>query len=235
MTISSRTPEGEPNFCPVCGNGTRTDPSTVPTPDAPCPHCGILLWFGDNLRHSVASFRQLIRRLTNEVVELSEARLPPCEYYTQFLQRVVTAMTPIGGAVWLWKEPGIIELQVRCNLEQVGLDRPEVRRHNDELLRQAFTAGRAMLISPGVGAGIPDPRAAVTAAMLPDYAVLLAPIRVNGQVAGLVEIWQDAARPPDTFRGMLRFMKHMAGLAAGYVKTAEVSSVETPKRWWKPW
>src|SRR5690242_20174330 len=44
MTISSRTPEGEPNRCPVCGNSLRLEPS-VPPGDAPCPSCGCLLWF----------------------------------------------------------------------------------------------------------------------------------------------------------------------------------------------
>lgn len=43
--ISSRTPEGRPNECPVCGRRLRLDPSTVPTADAPCPHCGSLVWF----------------------------------------------------------------------------------------------------------------------------------------------------------------------------------------------
>ena len=44
MVISSRTPEGVPNRCPVCGNDLRIEPSR-PTLDAPCPHCGHLLWF----------------------------------------------------------------------------------------------------------------------------------------------------------------------------------------------
>jgi hypothetical protein len=45
MVISSRTPEGDPNRCDVCGNDLRIEPSTVPTRDAPCPHCGQFLWF----------------------------------------------------------------------------------------------------------------------------------------------------------------------------------------------
>src|SRR5262245_34273666 len=44
MNISSRTPEGDPNTCPVCGNQLRLEPSRPPG-DAPCPSCGILLWF----------------------------------------------------------------------------------------------------------------------------------------------------------------------------------------------
>jgi uncharacterized paraquat-inducible protein A len=42
--ISSRTPEGVPNRCPVCGSTVRIEPSS-PARDAPCPVCGSLLWF----------------------------------------------------------------------------------------------------------------------------------------------------------------------------------------------
>lgn len=42
---SSRTPEGEPNRCHVCGSVVVIAPSTFPAPDAPCPVCGSLLWF----------------------------------------------------------------------------------------------------------------------------------------------------------------------------------------------
>lgn len=44
MVISSRTPEGYPNRCPLCGNVVCVEPSR-PFGDAPCPCCGHLLWF----------------------------------------------------------------------------------------------------------------------------------------------------------------------------------------------
>jgi acyl carrier protein len=43
-TISSRTPEGVPNHCPVCDTIICVEPSQPPG-DAPCPSCGVLLWF----------------------------------------------------------------------------------------------------------------------------------------------------------------------------------------------
>jgi len=58
MVISSRTPEGDPNRCPVCGCRLRLEPSE-PLRDAPCPQCGHLLWFAQptasqqNETHSV--------------------------------------------------------------------------------------------------------------------------------------------------------------------------------------
>jgi len=44
ITISSRTPEGLPNHCPVCREEVRIEPSQL-FGDAPCPNCGCLLFF----------------------------------------------------------------------------------------------------------------------------------------------------------------------------------------------
>jgi hypothetical protein len=41
---ASRTPEGWPNRCHLCGQEVTIEPSTPPG-DAPCPFCGCLLWF----------------------------------------------------------------------------------------------------------------------------------------------------------------------------------------------
>jgi acyl carrier protein len=43
-TISSRTPGGVPNRCPICNTSICIEPSH-PQGDAPCPNCGTLLWF----------------------------------------------------------------------------------------------------------------------------------------------------------------------------------------------
>lgn len=42
--VSTRTPEGTPGHCPVCGAEVRIEPSQL-FGDAPCPRCGCLLWF----------------------------------------------------------------------------------------------------------------------------------------------------------------------------------------------
>jgi acyl carrier protein len=44
MTISSRTPEGQPTSCPLCMAHVIIEPSVF-IGDATCPHCGQLLWF----------------------------------------------------------------------------------------------------------------------------------------------------------------------------------------------
>jgi RNA polymerase sigma factor (sigma-70 family) len=51
MTISTRTPEGQPNHCPVCDAAVKIEPSD-PSGDAPCPNCGHLLWFSRGSSHT---------------------------------------------------------------------------------------------------------------------------------------------------------------------------------------
>jgi acyl carrier protein len=44
MNVSSRTPEGLPHRCPVCGKYASVEPS-FPAGDSICPSCGQLLWW----------------------------------------------------------------------------------------------------------------------------------------------------------------------------------------------
>jgi hypothetical protein len=58
--IASRTPEGEPNACPICGASVVIEPS-LPSGDAPCPCCGVLLWFDDSVTPQVPAAAPIAR------------------------------------------------------------------------------------------------------------------------------------------------------------------------------
>lgn len=51
MIVSSRTPEGHPSHCALCGAETNLEFSD-PAGDAPCPKCGHLLWLSAELLYS---------------------------------------------------------------------------------------------------------------------------------------------------------------------------------------
>lgn len=48
MSIASRTPEGSPGRCSLCGKKTQLEFSQ-PGDDAPCPHCGCLIFRTEQL------------------------------------------------------------------------------------------------------------------------------------------------------------------------------------------
>jgi acyl carrier protein len=51
MIVSSRTPEGFPTHCPLCGAATNLEFSKA-TGDATCPNCGHLIWISFQLLES---------------------------------------------------------------------------------------------------------------------------------------------------------------------------------------
>jgi acyl carrier protein len=73
--ISSRTPEGSPNRCPICGNHVVLEPSE-PTGDAPCPNCGQLLWW---FRHHWGSRCSEITASTSFINDLGADSLDAAE------------------------------------------------------------------------------------------------------------------------------------------------------------
>jgi hypothetical protein len=94
--VSSRTPEGEPGHCPVCGNDCRLEPSW-PNGDGPCPYCGHLLWFDQMDEEGVRSAREVVLRigtarfgLPSQDARLALARLARTELVA-IAERMLTA------------------------------------------------------------------------------------------------------------------------------------------------
>ena len=90
MVISSRTPEGEPAECPICGAIVQIEPS-INLSDAPCPSCGSLLWFlrlgGQNLlfRPNEAAQRKGLAKLLADLIGVSESQL---QFDPELLSRI---------------------------------------------------------------------------------------------------------------------------------------------------
>jgi mannitol/fructose-specific phosphotransferase system IIA component (Ntr-type) len=110
---SSRTPEGQPHQCPVCGKHLVIEPSQ-PVGDAPCPYCGCLLWFPNftelgtfyGFRRlvipypSIRTKAQAINAILDRLVEAGELRAEHRQgVYAAILKREALGSTTIGGEV----------------------------------------------------------------------------------------------------------------------------------------
>jgi acyl carrier protein len=90
MSVSSRTPEGYPSVCPLCGAATNLEFSD-PSGDAPCPSCGHLLWLSSNLlecfqRHFSQSLGVAPERITPDTAfsDLGVTSLDTVELVMEF-------------------------------------------------------------------------------------------------------------------------------------------------------
>ena len=176
--------------------------------------------------------RRQINRLAEEIAHLSEMDLQPQQYYGEFLQRVLTAIAAPAGAVWLRTPQGNLQLQYQINMQHVGLNRDESSREaHNKLLEEAFKKAQPGMIPPQSGLG-PAEGGGNVAGNPTDFVILLAPIMVEKQIEGIVEIWQDPNRGPDAQRGFLQFLIRMSGLASAYTRNFQLRQMVGQQAVW---
>src|SRR5262249_49947008 len=127
---------------------------------------------------------------------------------------------------------GNLQLQYQVNLRQVGVDKSdEDRQSHGELLRQGIQTARPMMLPPHSGTGaVEDGKAAPGNPT--DYMILLAPILVDKQVAGLIELFRAADRSPAAQRGFLQFLVKMAELASAYTRNHSLRTMVGQQALW---
>ena len=166
----------------------------------------------------VEETKQQIRNLVREIAQLSKTQLAPLEYYDAFLNRVVSALAAVGGAIWTLGDDGRLELEYQINIQETGLagSQEDQARHG-RLLRKALTAGQGMLVAPQSGAGEEDEGGNPT-----DFLVVLGPLKTDQQMHGLIEIFQRPGSSPNVQRGYLRFLLQMCELASDFLKSRQL-------------
>ena len=176
--------------------------------------------------------RKQVNQLAQEIAQLSEQDLDPGEYYGEFLQRLLAAMAAPSGAIWIRTPQGNLQLQYQIRMREVGLDEVENgRQQHDELLRQVVMKGQPAMLAPQSGLGTSD-GSAMPPGNPTNFVCLIAPIMVEKDVAGMVEVWQDPNRGVDAQRGFLQFIIKMAALAGNYTRNQQLRQMSNQQQVW---
>ncbi len=172
--------------------------------------------------------KQQIRQLVKEVADLSQSDCPVEEFYDGFLTRVVGALASAGGAIWTRNDAGGLDLQYQINLAATNLpdDQDKQVRHG-LLLRRTLTTGESTIVQPRSGASGSEEAANDT-----DNLLVLGVVKFNGQVHGIVEIFQRPGGGPTTHRGYLRFLNQMCDLAGDYLKNQQLRQLDDRQNLW---
>lgn len=178
---------------------------------------------------TIEQTKQQIRGLVSEIAQLSKSDLGPEEYYPAFLQRIVSALAAIGGAVWVIRDGRRLDLayQIKMSESLLAPDSEDATRHFGLLTRIAAT-GEPGLIPPQSGTADEQGAANPTRFLL-----VLAPMRSDNQVEGIVEIFQRPDAQPVTQRGYLKFLVQMCELAAEWLKTRKLRQISTRHSLWE--
>ncbi len=169
-----------------------------------------------------------IRKLVAEIAELAESDIQPNEFYGEFLNRVVAAVAASGGALWLTDGRGGIRLQQQLEFHLSGLLDGRVKTApHDALLGCMLQATQATIIPPGAAVeGVPN------AGNPTGYSLILAPLTVDKQVVGLIEILMDPTRRAAQQKSTLRFVGDLCDLAGQYLKNRQMRQMMSQQRLW---
>lgn len=172
--------------------------------------------------------RQQIKRLVGEIAELAEADIQPQEFAVEFLNRVVAAVAATGGALWMVDPRGGLRIQHQIEFRQTGLLDGRVRSApHDALLGVMMQTNEPQSIPSGAvvegmpNAGNPTP-----------FTLIIAPITVDKQNVGLIEILMDPSRKAAQQRSTLVFVSDLADLATQYLKNRQMRQVLSQQRLW---
>jgi hypothetical protein len=182
--------------------------------------------------NQVEQERQRVGRLLDEVARLTEAEVPAAGFFGEMLKRLLEALQAPAGAVWMRSAQGIIQLTCHINLKLSGHDKNEkARAMHEALLGQAFAQPKPQVVPPNSGQG-----EAVEGQVPPgnpsDYVLLLVPIVQDGQVEGVIEVWQNPNRPSNTFAGFLHYMGLMAELCGRYLRHQRMTKLTSQQQLW---
>jgi multidrug efflux pump subunit AcrA (membrane-fusion protein) len=176
--------------------------------------------------------KQEIQSLVQEVVTLSKSEIEEADFFAALLEKSISALAAIGGVVWTLEEGQPFKLQYQVNLQQTGLAASQAAQmQHAKLLGNVAKRGEPIIIPPHSGAGEgPEDEGAANPT---EYLLVVAPIRTDRGVDGLVEIFQRVGARPTTQRGYLRFLVQMCEIAGEYLKTRRLRHFVTKQSLWE--
>ena len=158
--------------------------------------------------------KQHIRGLVAEIARLAREDRNEREFFGEYLNRVVTALAAVGGAVWNPNDAGALDLEFQIRFRDTRLgENQEAMTQHARLLHHVARQGEPALIPPHSGSGDAEAGANAT-----DYLLLVCPIKVEREVKRIIEIFQRPVDQPKTQRGYLNFLTETADLAADYLR-----------------
>jgi multidrug efflux pump subunit AcrA (membrane-fusion protein) len=178
---------------------------------------------------SVEHTKRQIRQLVNEISEMSKTDMAASEYYPGVLQRVVQALAAAGGAIWLVDGEGVLKpsYQIQMSPELMDAENEDASRHG-KLLARIASRGQPELVPPMSIFGDDQSIANPTRNLL-----VVCPVVAGKALQGIFEVFQRADAPPDTQRGYLRFLEHIAKLIGDWLKGQSLQQVTDRQQLWQ--
>jgi hypothetical protein len=211
MKPSSRTPEGEPNLCPVCGNEVRLEASQ-PAGDAPCPHCGHLLWFWSVHNDDSPDGRRLkrVRTATTGIVAMARSDAPRDEIVSGVLPGLLDVFLADTCCLWTVADDDF-QLEFHCEAEKTTVAVEQIESERRRIVAEVFATGD-LILRRGQAADSTQ-----TCRVKPiDWLVFAAPLDRRHEPRSVIEVVRRPSTKRGADRGMSKFLDQMSKIMCGH-------------------
>ncbi|MDA0657882.1 MAG: GAF domain-containing protein [Planctomycetota bacterium] len=177
---------------------------------------------------TVEQTKQQIRGLVREIAQLSKGDLSAEQFYTEVMHRIVTALAAVGGAVWTLTADRRLRVDSQINFDQQLLDtNSEDSMRHLRLLQQILTSGEPRLVPPRSAFGEQGQFGNPT-----DSLLVLAPLRAQDEIEGVIEIFQRPDALPQAQQGYLRFLVEMSEYIGDWLKSRKLQHYVDRQNLW---
>jgi len=177
---------------------------------------------------TIEQTKQQIRSLVQQIAQLSRSDVDAEQFYSEVLQKVVTALAAVGGAVWTLTPDKKWKLDYQINIDRALLDTSsEGAQQHLRLLQQVATSNEAKLAAPKSGGDDPNSPGNPTNALL-----VLAPMSTDDSVEGVLEVFQRPDSQPASQQGYLRFLTQMSQLIGDWLKSRKLRTYSDRQSLW---
>ena len=158
---------------------------------------------------SVQKVREKVLQLARDIEKLSQAAVPPDQFFAEFLRMIVTAVGARGGAVWLL-EGNRLGMIAEIGIDEIGLrEDANAYRLNEKLLIEVMQTGEACTHSKDDNTDVELPT---------DHLLVLSALHKQKECVGVVQLFQRPDAPREARPGYLQFLEQMCGYASNYIE-----------------
>jgi biotin carboxyl carrier protein len=158
--------------------------------------------------------------LVEESARLSRLDIPRAKFCAELLERVVTGLGAVGGAVWTRGLNGRVQQEYQLNPAHPWLaDHGDGGDRHGRQIELVLSTGKARLVPPRRQPTAEDPVCNPTGFLL-----ILCPWIVDRVPAGVLEVFQRPDGGPQAEQGYLKFAEVMSELVADYDRNCQLRS-----------
>lgn len=188
MLPSTRTPEGEPLQCPVCGTYSYVEVSRPPN-DSVCPSCGNLVWLSNEA--NLIGGRYRIRASVHDLISLCTEHASLKSIGDRLVNGLKSSLAAHGAILWAEAREG-----AKLHAPVLSLIAFAGECDSPSFAQRVFVAKQDLSEDLQVG----------------DRKALLigVPLVRSHRVHGVIQVIQRAGSPVDAQRGYLYFIRKLA-------------------------